>query len=205
MTQESTPADRHSLFEDAQALVSGTLMIALAINLYRAAGLLTGGTAGLAFLTQYTGVVSFGVAFFVINLPFYWLAIRRMGWPFTLRTLASVTLVSLFADLTPRLIAFQALNPLYASILGGILMGIGLLILFRHRASLGGVNIAVLYLQDHFGWRAGKVQMVIDCLILLVALFVVDLHAIALSIVGAVVLNLVLAVNHRPGRYSAIS
>ncbi len=205
MTQESTPADRHSLFEDAQALVSGTLMIALAINLYRAAGLLTGGTAGLAFLTQYTGVVSFGVAFFVINLPFYWLAIRRMGWPFTLRTLASVTLVSLFADLTPRLIAFQALNPLYASILGGILMGIGLLILFRHRASLGGVNIAVLYLQDHFGWRAGKVQMVIDCLILLVALFVVDLHAIALSIVGAVVLNMVLAVNHRPGRYSAIS
>ncbi len=205
MTLDSTPADRHSLFEDAQALVSGTLMIALAINLYRAAGLLTGGTAGLAFLTQYTGVVSFGVAFFVINLPFYWLAIRRMGWPFTLRTLTSVTLVSLFADLTPRLIGFQTLNPLYASILGGILMGIGLLILFRHRASLGGVNIAVLYFQDHFGWRAGKVQMVIDCLILLVALFVVDLHAIALSIVGAVVLNMVLAVNHRPGRYSAIS
>jgi uncharacterized membrane-anchored protein YitT (DUF2179 family) len=199
------PIDRHSLFEDAQALVSGALLIALAIDLYRTAGLLTGGTAGLAFLTQYSGVVSFGVAFFLINLPFYWLAIRRMGWPFTLRTLAAVTLVSLFTELTPRLIAFQALDPLYASILGGILMGIGLLILFRHRASLGGVNIAVLYLQDHFGWRAGKLQMLIDCLILLLALFVVELRAIALSIVGAVVLNMVLAVNHRPGRYSAIS
>ena len=86
-----------------------------------------------------------------------------------------------------------------------ILMGVGMLILFRHRASLGGVNLLVLYLQDRYGWRAGKVQMLIDCLILLGALLVLEWPAIVVSVLGAVVLNLVLAFNHKAGRYSAIS
>ena len=202
-----TPAapEQHSLLEDAQALLSATLLIALAINLYKSAGLLTGGTAGLGFLLAYLTPLSFGVGYFLINLPFYWLAFRRMGWPFTLRTLCAVSLVALFADLGSRWLQIGALQPVYAAILGGILMGIGMLILFRHRASLGGVNLLVLYLQDRHGWRAGQVQMAIDCLILLVALAVVGWSAIVVSVLGAVVLNLVLAFNHKAGRYTAIS
>ena len=37
--------------------------------------------------------------------------------------------------------------------------------LFRHRASLGGVGIVALWLQQEKGWRAGKVQMAVDCAI----------------------------------------
>ena len=44
----STPLDRHTLFEDLQALLTGTLFISLAVMLYKHAGLLSGGTAGLA-------------------------------------------------------------------------------------------------------------------------------------------------------------
>ncbi|HEY0887958.1 MAG TPA: YitT family protein, partial [Ramlibacter sp.] len=88
--------------------------------------------------------------------------------------------------------------------LGGLLCGTGMLMLFRHRASLGGLNTLVLYLQDRLGWRAGKVQMLLDGLILLAALFVADLPRVALSVLGAVVLNLTLAINHRPGRYLAV-
>lgn len=199
------PAEQHSLLEDLQALLSATLMIALAINLYKAAGLLTGGTAGLGFLLSYATPISFGVGYFLINLPFYILAFKRMGWAFTLRTLCAVSLVALLVELTGHWVQFSQLQPVYAAVLGGILMGVGMLMLFRHRASLGGVNLLVLYLQDRFGWRAGKVQMLIDCLILLGALAVVDLPAILLSVLGAVVLNLVLAFNHKAGRYTAIS
>ena len=199
------PADQHSLLEDLQALLSATLMIALAINLYKAAGLLTGGTAGLGFLLSYATPISFGVGYFLINLPFYVLAFKRMGWPFTLRTLCAVSLVALLVELTGHWLQFSLLQPAYAAVLGGILMGVGMLMLFRHRASLGGVNLLVLYLQDRVGWRAGKVQMLIDCLILLGAVALVDLQAILYSVLGAVVLNLVLAFNHKAGRYTAIS
>jgi uncharacterized membrane-anchored protein YitT (DUF2179 family) len=87
---------------------------------------------------------------------------------------------------------------------GGLLIGAGMLMLFRHRASLGGLNIMVLYLQERFGWRAGKVQMAFDCSIVLAALAVVPWQQIAWSVLGAVVLNLTLAINHKPGRYMAV-
>ena len=76
--------------------------------------------------------------------------------------------------------------------------------LFRHRASLGGLNVLVLYLQERFGWRAGKVQMALDSLIVVGGLVVADGQRVALSVLGAVVLNLTLAINHRPGRYLAV-
>jgi uncharacterized membrane-anchored protein YitT (DUF2179 family) len=83
-------------------------------------------------------------------------------------------------------------------------MGAGMLMLFRHRASLGGFNVLVLWLKERFGWRAGQVQMVFDCAIVLAAFAVVDWQQIAWSVVGAVVLNMTLAINHRPGRYMAV-
>jgi uncharacterized membrane-anchored protein YitT (DUF2179 family) len=196
---------RHPLWEDALALLMGTAMVALGIALYAHAGLLTGGTVGVAFLLKYLLGWSFGWAFFLINLPFYALAIWQMGWQFTLRTFCAVGLVSLLAELTPQWIAFAQLNVLYAALFGGFAMGLGLLMLFRHRASLGGVNILALFLQERFGLRAGKVQMGIDVAIVLAAVFIVPLDKVALSIIGAVALNLVLAINDRAGRYMGVS
>ena len=127
-----------------------------------------------------------------------------MGPSFTLKTFAAVVLLSLFTYLLPRALSFGYLSPVLATILGGLLCGTGMLILFRHRASLGGLNVLVLYLQERFGWRAGKVQMAMDSVIVLGALWVTDEQRVALSVLGAVVLNLTLTINHRPGRYMAL-
>jgi hypothetical protein len=54
-----------------------------------------------------------------------------------------------------------------AAVLGGLLCGAGMLILFRHGASLGGLNVLVLRLQDRFGWPAGKSADGVDALIVL--------------------------------------
>lgn len=194
----------HRPYEDAQALVTGTLFVALGVVLFGQAGLLTGGTAGIAFLIRYSTGMDFGLAFFLVNLPFYLFAWRRMGAAFTLKTFAAVALLSLFAHLLPRGITFEYLSPVLSAILGGLLCGAGMLMLFRHHASLGGMNVLVLYLQERMGWRAGKVQMVIDSLIVLAALSVADGSRVALSVLGAIVLNLTLAINHRPGRYMAV-
>jgi uncharacterized membrane-anchored protein YitT (DUF2179 family) len=200
----SDPIDRHTLLEDAQALVTGTLLIALGVAMFKHAGLLTGGTAGLAFLLHYASGIGFGKLFFVLNLPFYWIAWRRMGRVFTVKTFVAVALLSAFTELQPFVLRFDVLHPLYAAVLGGLLAGAGFLILFRHQASLGGVGIVALMLQQDRGWRAGKVQMVVDVCILVAALFVVDPLRIGYSLVGALALNLTLAVNHKPGRYVAM-
>ncbi len=196
---------RHPLWEDALALLTGTALVALGIAFYSHAGLLTGGTVGLAFLLKYLAGWSIGPVFFLLNLPFYALAIWRMGWKFTLRTVCAVGLVSLFAELTPQWVRFAELNVVYAAVFGGFAIGIGLLILFRHRASLGGVNILALFLQERFGLRAGTFQMGIDALIVMAAVFVVPVDKVLLSVLGAVALNLVLAINHRADRYMGVS
>lgn len=197
----STPPVRHTLAEDIQALLVGPLFVALSVVFFRHAGLLTGGTAGLAFLAHYASDWSFGVLFFVINLPFYFFAVRTLGWVFTVKTFAAVALLSLYSELLPHLIHFDRLDPLFAGIMGGFLTGIGLLILVRHKASLGGLGVLAIYLQETRGWRAGKVQMAADLAIVGAALLIRPVGLVGISVIGAMALNLVIAVNHKPGRY----
>lgn len=185
------------------ALLTASLFVALGLTLFRTAGLLSGGTAGLAFLAHYTTQGPFGVWFFAINLPFYGFAWKRRGAVFTVKTLVVVALVSVASELMPAWIAIARLEPLYAAFMGGSLVGCGLLMLFRHEASLGGLGILALYLQDRAGLNAGRFQMAVDAAIVIAALAVADVERVAVSVVGAVALNLVLAFNHRPGRYLA--
>jgi uncharacterized membrane-anchored protein YitT (DUF2179 family) len=210
MSTQPTPSKRfipHSLLEDVLAILTGTLFVSLGIALFNQAGLLTGGTAGLAFLIHYRTGLSFGSVFFLVNLPFYWLALKRMGWRFTLKTFCSVALVSLFSGLHPKLVHLVDVNmltPFYVALIGGLLMGVGFIVLFRHQASLGGINILALYLQQTRGIRAGKIQMGLDFVIVLASLAVVTPLALAASILGAFALNLAISLNHRPGRYMAM-
>lgn len=205
MTDAANEALPHKPYEDVLALLTGTMLVALGLVLYTHAGLITGSSAGLALLIQYVSGYGFGAVFFVINLPFYYLAVKRMGWPFTLRTFAAVALISALSRLTPQWIGIAQIQPLYAAVAGGGLMGMGLLVLFRHRAGLGGFNILALYLQDNFGIRAGYFQLGVDLAILVVSLFYLDWANVALSVAGAAVLNLIIAINHRPGRYVGMS
>jgi uncharacterized membrane-anchored protein YitT (DUF2179 family) len=200
----ATHPPRHRLYEDIQALLTGTLFVAMGVVMFGHTGLLTGGTVGIAFLLHYATGWNFGVLIFVLNLPFYGLAWKRMGRPFTLKTFAAVGLLALLTNVVPTLVHFESLNPVFTAVMGGLLMGAGMLILFRHRASLGGFNVLVLYLQERFGWRAGRIQMALDCSIVLCSFAVVDWRHTALSVLGAVVLNQTLATNHRVGRYMGL-
>ena len=192
---------RHGAYEDAQALFSGTLFVAMALMLFNQAGLLFGSTAGMAFLLHYVTDISFGKLFFVVNLPFYWFAWTRMGREFTLKTFICVALLSLLTELFPHVMQVSYINPLFASLLGGLLLGTGCLFLARHRSSLGGATIVSLYMQNRYGVRAGKVQLAIDCVVLLLALFVVPLERVFYSVLAAVVMGVFLWISHRPGRY----
>lgn len=209
MSQTTAPlassTERHRLYEDALAILLGTLMVSVGIALFSKAMIMTGGAAGLALLLQYATGLEFGLLFSVINLPFYWLAFRRMGLGFTLRTFVAVGLVSLLVQATPLWLDIAAIQPVYAALAGGSAMGLGLLALARHRTAIGGVNILALYLQEKRGWRAGWTQLAIDAGIFAGALFVLPLDRLAVSLIGTLVLNAVLGMNHKPGRYRGVS
>lgn len=200
----NTEPTKHSLFEDAQGVFTGTVLASLGVMLLTKAGLLTGGVAGMAFLLKYSFGVNFGLGFFLINLPFYYLAYKRMGKAFTIKTFCSVGLLALLTQYQPQWLEIDYVHPVWAAVLGGLLIGMGMLALFRHRASIGGVGILALYLQDRFGWRAGLVQMSVDLVILALSFFVASPFIVFCSVLGAAALNFFIAVNHRTDRYIAM-
>nr|WP_283163890.1 YitT family protein [Roseibaca domitiana] len=191
------------MFEDAQGLLVGTGLCGFGLSMLTSAGLVTGQTAGLAVLLSYVTGFGFGVLFFVINLPFYWLAHRHLGRDFTLKTFIAVALVSAFAELADRLVNTQAAHPAVAAVLFGMIAGAGLLAIFRHRASLGGVGILAYYLQERMGWRAGWVQLGFDLALFGAALLVMAPDLVLWSLLGAAILNVIIGVNHRRDRYIA--
>jgi uncharacterized membrane-anchored protein YitT (DUF2179 family) len=195
--------ERHRLHEDVLAMLFGTLFVSFGMLIYTKTVLLVGGMAGVSLLLQYITGVGFGLIFFLVNLPFYILALKRLGWRFALRTFIAVGLVSLFARLTPAWVDFSHLDPIYATVIGSGLIGTGLLMLFRHRTGLGGINILAIYLQETAGIRAGYVQLAIDLAILAAASFVLTPRNLLLSVFGAAIVNMIVAINHKPGRYLA--
>ena len=96
-----------------------------------------------------------------------------------------------------------ALDPVFGVIAFGVITGLGLLAIFRHRGSLGGIGVVALLAQDTIGIRAGYVQLLVDVAIFAVALFLFPVGMVAYSLLGAVVLNGVIAFNHRRDRYIA--
>lgn len=198
-----TDPARHSLLEDAQGLAYGVTMAAFGITVLTHLGLVTGQTAGLAVLISYLTGWSFGAVFFAINLPFYWLGWKRMGAAFTAKTFAAVAGLSALSALMPGWISFDRIDPAFGAVLFGLTSGAALLALFRHGASLGGVGILALVLQDRTGFRAGHTQLLFDAALFAVASLVLDLRTVAFSFLGAAVVNLVIAINHRRDRYVA--
>ncbi len=194
----------HSRLDDIQGFVIGTVFVSLGLTLFAANGQVSGGTAGIAILFHYASgqSLSIGAMFALANLPFFWLAIRRMGRRFALRSLVAVVMVSALTHVAPQLIRFEAIAPAYSALAGGLLTGMGVLAFVRHGASIGGVNILGVYLQQTRGISAGRVQFCTDLLVLLVSLVWLSPEQFAYSVLGAAMIGTVLAMNHKPGRYT---
>jgi uncharacterized membrane-anchored protein YitT (DUF2179 family) len=198
-----TDPKSHSLLEDAQGIAFGATMAAFGIVILTQLGMITGQTAGLAVLIAYATGLPFGAVFFAVNIPFYWFGYRRMGLAFTVKTFVAVGLLSALSALMPQWVSFASLSPAFGAVLFGFVSGAALLAIFRHGASLGGIGILALYLQDRTGLRAGQTQLAFDAVLFGVALTFLPWQMVAWSFLGAAVVNLVIAINHRRDRYIA--
>lgn len=200
--QADPPAvPRHSPVEDIQGIVFGGIMGAFGAFLLASSGLITGQLAGLALLVSQGTGWGFGPVYLVLSLPFYGFGYRRLGAGFLGRTVAAVLLMVAVSMALPHLIGFDRLHPGAAAVLAGFVSGAGLLALFRHRTSLGGIGAVALDIQDRTGIRAGWVQMGFDTVLFAVAFALMPWDRVLWSALGAGVLNLVIAINHRRDRY----
>lgn len=203
MPATTAPVQRHTLAEDVAGTATGALLASLGLHLLDAGGAVTGGTAGLGLLVGHALTWPFAAVYATVSVPFVLLAGVRRGWGFAARTVAAVALTAAFSLVHPHALGLTAVDPVYAAVVGNLALGIGMLVLFRHGASLGGFTVVALLCQERRGWRAGHVQLALDAVVVALSTLAVPLPVALLSAAGVVVLNGVLTMNHRPGRYRA--
>jgi len=200
-TEERFPVVRHTLVEDIYAFAIGCTFIVLGIVFLKAAGLVTGGVAGIALLVSYIIPWPVAVLFMLINIPFFALAWPAMGKAFTIKTVIVNLAIVLLGLVAPLAFTLSSINPLFAALFGGTIIGMGILSLARHSAGAGGTGVLALYLQKRKGINAGKTQMACDALILLASAFTLHPQQLLFSAISAVAMSGVLVGFHKPERY----
>ncbi|MBX9445529.1 YitT family protein [Dickeya chrysanthemi] len=191
----------HTLKDDVYGLILGVMFIAIGLNLLKLSGMITGGIAGIALLLSYVVPLSIGVLFILTNIPFMIFCYFSMGRAFTLKTLIVNIALSLATQAVPGLLTINYVHPLFSALVGGTFLGMGILSLARHNASVGGTGVVTLWLYKRFNINAGKSQMLLDVLVFIVSMITMPVHLLLWSALSALAMNAMLMNWHKPGRY----
>ncbi len=117
-------------------------------------GFISGGLSGVSLLIYYwTGLLSPGVVYFLINIPIFILGWRYVSRRFFGYSLFGMTALTLVIDLVSFQIPVQ--NPMLAVLAGGSLMGAGAGLIFHSMGSAGGNDVIAVILNQRFNVRIG--------------------------------------------------
>lgn len=156
-------------------IIVGNFISAAAINyIVYSHGFYMGGFAGISMLLNLffrnvipvpvpSSVNLVGILYFILNAPLFIWALRVMGVPFTVKTLISVGLQSVFLAMVPVPATPPFTDPLTTCIVGGILGGFGNGLVLRARCSCGGQDIiGVVMSRTHPNFTVGKISIIIN-------------------------------------------
>jgi uncharacterized membrane-anchored protein YitT (DUF2179 family) len=123
-----------------------------------------GGVSGAAIIINYFAGLPVGLLTMVFNIPIFLLGLKTMGRKYVLHSLAGLITSSLLIDFFNKVLKLPSAtgNPVLASIYGGVVLGIGLGIVFRGRASTGGSDIIGTVLHKYTGMSVGYGIMLTD-------------------------------------------
>jgi uncharacterized membrane-anchored protein YitT (DUF2179 family) len=123
-----------------------------------------GGVSGIAIILNYFFKLPVGAMIIVLNIPIFLFGLRTMGKKYVLKSLVGMILSSIMIDVFYEALKIRSAtdNKVLAAIYGGILLGIGLGIVFRGRASTGGSDIIGMVVSKYTGISIGFGILVAD-------------------------------------------
>ena len=130
-----------------------------------------GGVSGLSALIYYATNIPAGISIFVLNITLLIIAFSALTKQFVVRTIIGVILLSMFIGaLQPFFQAYPIItageDKFMHVLIGGMLGGAGLGIVFSHNGSTGGTDIITVLLTKHFNLSFGRAMQFIDCTII---------------------------------------
>ena len=158
--------------KDFMFIVFGILLYAIGYTAFiLPERVVMGGVSGLSALIYYATNIPAGISIFVLNITLLIIAFSALTKQFVVRTIIGVILLSMFIGaLQPFFQAYPIItageDKFMHVLIGGMLGGAGLGIVFSHNGSTGGTDIITVLLTKHFNLSFGRAMQFIDCTII---------------------------------------
>ncbi|MBC7350026.1 MAG: YitT family protein [Candidatus Aminicenantes bacterium] len=165
----SQPEVLKKMAQNLLYVLVGSVVMALGYSLFLIPfHLVPGGVSGISIILNYLFKLPVGLLIIGLNVPVLLLSYRYLGRKYVLTTVAGMVISSLLIDLFHEIISLPrgTENPLLASIYGGLLLGLGLGLVFRGQASTGGSDVIGLILNKYTGLTVGISIMLTDFVII---------------------------------------
>lgn len=155
---------------DYTVIAASCLLYAFAFNcFFRSNSIAMGGFTGMVqVLNYYLPWIPVGSTALLMNIPLLIIGVKKMGWHILFSTIFATTVSNLMIDGMDMLYRFPAMDPLLASLYGGVLLGIALGVMMRKTATTGGTELAARLLKYKIPQLSiGRICLVIDVIVVL--------------------------------------
>jgi uncharacterized membrane-anchored protein YitT (DUF2179 family) len=164
--QKHRRMSKRSILRRAIFLFLGAALVSVALEIFLVPNkIIDGGIVGISIIVSYLGGLPVGIFLFVLNLPFLYIGYKMIGKTFAFSTFYAIIIMSLGTTLlhpVPPL----TIDPLLASVFGGIIMGIGVGLVIRSGGSLDGTEIIAILFNKRIPFSVGEVVMFFNLFIL---------------------------------------
>ena len=137
-----------------------------------------GGVYGIGIVVHHlVPAIPVGMFGLAVNIPLTLLGIRILGPKFGVKTVLGMVLTSVIMDVMTIFVGHNdplglANDLLLASIFGAILIGFGLGLIFRSRATSGGSDIIAMIFAKYSSLPVGQLLIIVDSCIVLLGLII---------------------------------
>lgn len=122
-------------------VLCGMIIASIGVNAFLSpAGLLSGGSSGIAIIFSKTVGVNVGLATFLLNIPIFMIGFKHLEKKFCFRSAINMCIFSVIVGLTTN-IRVPLDDVFLQSVFGGMLTGVGYGLIFKSNMSLGGTDI----------------------------------------------------------------
>lgn len=160
---------------DLGADVIGSFIFAVGlISFVGPANIAPGGVSAISLMINYVCGWPIGLLNFLINVPLLVLSFIYLGRGFTLKTIKTLIINTLMIDaaVAPFIPVYTG-DRLLGSVYGGVLIGVGMAMIFLRGSTTGGTDIASYLIQKRFPHLSiGRAMMFIDGVIIASSMFV---------------------------------
>lgn len=172
------------LIRDYSGITFGVLLTGLGLDMFLIPNkIAAGGVSGIGTILYYLFGIQVGLTMLIINIPLFLLSVKQLGIQIGMRSLYGTISLSILIDLLAKKLPTPTHNPILAAVYGGILVGLGIGIVFKFNGTTGGTDLAAALIRRLTGHAVGFLLFTIDGLVIIAAGLVFNAELALLALI----------------------